>query len=365
MKILIVSDLLAYGGASKLINDLLPRLKGKGHDCELLILTDDHSKYLDNLAEAGIRCTVMSDNIKGHWKKIKYIREFIKNGKFDVVHANLFPVIYYVAFMKFMCKKCPALVMTEHSTDNKRRHKPYLRPLEQFVYSKYDRIISISSQAEEQLVKWLKRDKTNKFIVVENGIDLGHFVEAQAYKKQQLVSDCKKEDVLVTMVGSFSPQKNHENMIAAMKYLPDNFKLLLVGEGPLQNNIKNLVSALELENRVFFLGFRRDVAEIMHTSDVVCIPSLWEGFGLIAAEAMACGTPVTCSNVTGLSDVVGDCGLKFEPRVPENIATAIISTYTQEEKFERLAKGKDRSKQYDINRLVDDYERIYKEVSKS
>ena len=362
MKILIISDLLAYGGASKLINDLMPRLKNRGHYCELLILTDDHSKYIDKLTEIGLKISVLPKSIHGHMNKIKYIRNYIDKGNYDVIHANLFPVIYYVSIIKFIDSKCPPIIMTEHSTDNKRRHKRYLRPLEQFIYHRYDAIVSISIQAEEQLLKWLNATKNEAYRVIENGIDLVRYKEAKNYKKCDLFPNCNHEDIFLVMVGSFSVQKNHKNMILALKQLPENYKLLLVGEGPLQTDIEDLVRNNGLELRIKFLGFRKDVAEIMHTCDVLVIPSLWEGFGLIAAEGMASGIAIASSNVEGLSDVVGDCGLKFNPNSPEEIANTIKKVHENENKFDAINRGKARAERYDINRLVSEYEETYRRV---
>jgi glycosyltransferase involved in cell wall biosynthesis len=110
------------------------------------------------------------------------------------------------------------------------------------------------------------------------------------------------------------------------------------------------------------MGFRTDVAEIIHTSDLVCIPSLWEGFGLIAAEAMACGTAVVSSNVTGLSDVIGDCGYKFNPNEPQSISEAIIKTVKGKNKNLNIEKGKKHAEKFDIDRLVDEYLYIYEIV---
>src|SRR5699024_9391685 len=103
-----------------------------------------------------------------------------------------------------------------------------------------------------------------------------------------------------------------EKMIEALSKLDDRYKLLLIGEGPLLSQIQEKVKKMKLEKRVLFLGFRKDIPEVMHTVDLIVIPSKWEGFGLIAAEAMACGIPIVASDVMGLSDVVADCGLKCD-----------------------------------------------------
>ncbi len=285
MRILFLSDLLAYGGASKLIYDLLPRMKQHGNECELLILTDEHSKYVVDLGMKGISVSIVPKEVRGHWAKIQYIKKWIKNGSYDVIHANLFPTTYYCSIAKrLLGKHCPPLVMTEHSTDNKRRHKPYLRPLEKFIYREYDHVISISDKTQENLCKWLGTEGDKKFSVIENGIDVEAFRTAESLEKDKVCENYKKGDVLLLTVGSFTPQKNHIRLLDALALIPKNYKLLLCGEGPLENEIKEKIKALRLEDRVTILGFRKDVARIMHTADVLVIPSIW---GLLVPRGLA------------------------------------------------------------------------------
>ena len=114
-----------------------------------------------------------------------------------------------------------------------------------------------------------------------------------------------------------------------------------------------------------FLGFRRDVAKIMHSSDILVIPSIWEGFGLIAAEGMACGLPIAASNVPGLAEIVGDVGLKFEPEDPDSIKTAISSLYQIIDEGEMTARLQKRAKDYDINKTVQEYLAVYKKLARN
>ncbi len=360
MKILFLSDLLAYGGASKLIYDLLPRMKELGHDCELLILTNDHSKYIEDLIERGILVHVVPESIHGHCAKIIYIKRWIEKNHYDILHANLFPMTYYCSIVKkILGPKCPILVMTEHSTDNKRRHKKYLRILEKTIYKEFNHIISISEKTQEKLCEWLECIGDCRFSVVENGIDIEYFKNAEAIPREKLFLDFKEGDVLLLTVGSFTPQKNHLNLIKAMTFLPDNFKLLLVGEGPLFEDVKKSVLELGMEKRVTFLGFRRDVANIMHSADLLVIPSLWEGFGLIAAEGMACGLPIVASDVPGLSDIVGDVGVKFRPTNPNDIAHKIEFCVSKNKGNALNEKMLKKVSSYDINRTVYQYLKVY------
>lgn len=364
MRILFLSNLLAYGGASKLINDILPIMKAEGQVCELLILTDKHSKYVEDLREKGIVVNILPPSIRGHVSKIRYIKKYIMNGRFDVIHVNLFPMIYYVSIIKRLSgKKCPCIVMTEHSTDNRRRHKKWLRGVERFMYSQYNHVISISEKAQENLCSWLKAKGDKKFSVIENGIEIGTFERAIPYLKEELMPSYCDSDILLLMVGSFSPQKNHETMIDALKLLPKKYKLLLAGEGPLLEKIRDKVEKLSLKDRVVFLGFRKDIAQIMHTVDILVIPSIWEGFGLIAAEAMACGTPIVCAEVPGLSEVVGECALKFNPYNAEQIAQEILKLSKDELREEMVRRGRIQASKYNIIKTVEGYLLVYRNVT--
>jgi len=363
MKILFLSDLLAYGGASKLIFDLLPRMARQGNDCELLILTEEHSKYVDELRNQGVPVNVLPKDVKGHWAKIGYIKQWVEKGNYDVIHANLFPTTYYCSIIKrLLGKKCPPMVMTEHSTDNKRRHKAYLRPLEKFIYKNYDHIISISDKTQENLCKWLGTEGDKRFSVVQNGIDVEAFRTADPLEKKEVCGNYEEGDILLLTVGSFTPQKNHVKLLEAVAKLPSNYKLLLCGEGPLESEIREKVQALGLKDRVVFLGFRKDVARIMHTADILVIPSIWEGFGLIAAEGMACGIPIAASDVPGLSEVVGDAGVKFDPKDVSSIVESVKRLNpAQSNKYVIL--GSKRANDYSVEKTTAQYIGLYEQLN--
>ena len=361
MRILFISDLLSYGGASKLIYDLLPRMKKKGNDCELLILTDKNSKYIDELEDEGIKVQIVPKNIKSHTGRIYYLKKYIVSGEYDIIHAHLFPTIYYCSVIKrILGKKCPPIVMTEHNTDNRRRHKSYLRPLEQFMYKPYDHVISISKQTQTNLLKWIRPKNKNKFSTIENGIDVGKFQLAEPLDKKELYPEYREGNILLLTVGRFEKQKNHEGLIKAFAKLPTNYVLLLCGEGSLEHRIKMLVNELNVRERVVFLGFRSDVARIMHTADIMVIPSIWEGFGLIAAEGMAAGIPIAASDVPGLRDVVGDAGVTFNPIDSDEMSKIIISIGQKGKTKSMSSLGQKKAVSYSINRMVSEYLRIYK-----
>ena len=112
---------------------------------------------------------------------------------------------------------------------------------------------------------------------------------------------------IVLMVAAMREQKDHETLIRASKLLPQEYRIIFVGEGERMEEVQNYAR----ENgsaSILFLGRRADVPSIMKASDVFVLSSKWEGFGLVVVEAAATGLPVVASDVDGLNGVVKTIG---------------------------------------------------------
>ncbi|MCR4913789.1 glycosyltransferase [Ligilactobacillus salivarius] len=366
MKILFVNNGLAGGGVEKLLNDMLPLINESGNYCELLILFDDDAKYLESLRNNGVKVQIVPKKIynKGHFQRILYIMNYIKNNNFDIVHANEFPLIYYCSIIKtILGKKMPKLVMTEHNTDNRRRHIKLSRPLEKLIYRNYDKVTSISDKVQEVLLDWLRPNDRDKYVVVYNGIAAENFRNSKPYERSDLLPEISEKDKLLCVIGSLTEQKNYFFMLEVMESLPDNYHVLCLGEGPLKQKIISKIQQKGLQKRVHLLGFRKDAARILKTVDVLVIPSLWEGFGLIAVEALASQTPVVVSNVPGLAEVVGDAGIKCSVNNVDEFTRAIKKVTNDNEYARQLAKlGKKQVNKYDVRKMTKDYLKLYKQL---
>ncbi|WP_368493430.1 glycosyltransferase [Marinitoga sp. 1154] len=361
---------LGSGGAENLISEMLPIMNNiKGVEVDLLLLTDKNNVFDKKLKEKGIKIEIVPKRKLYSPYNIFYIKDFIIKNKYDIVHAHLFPTIYWVSLAsKLIFKNKPKFIMTEHSTHNKRREKKYLRFLERKIHFNYDKIISISQKAQENLILWLNPNEKhlNKFIIIENGINVEKFIKAKPYLKREINKKFTEDIKLICMVSRFSEQKDHPTVIKSLKELPENVHLILVGEGKLKSKNIKLASEIGVNKRVHFLGFRNDIPRILKTVDVVVLSSNWEGFGLAAVEGMSAGLPVIASDVPGLNEIVKNAGLLFSKGNSSELASKINELIMNRDKYNEISKKcLFKAYKYDIRKMTKNYINLYEQFYKS
>ena len=142
MRILHIINGLGRGGAERLLSEMLPIINEKEDiTINVLVLNDYKGVYIKSLIVNGVGVQTIPLRNLYNPLNVLYIRRYIIEGKYDIVHAHLFPTIYWVSIAsKLIFKNKPKFVMTEHSTYNKRRKKSYFRYIEKFIYSSYDKI---------------------------------------------------------------------------------------------------------------------------------------------------------------------------------------------------------------------------------
>ena len=165
------------------------------------------------------------------------------------------------------------------------------------------------------------------------------------------------------MVAGFRYQKDQETLIRAMKHLTIDAELWLIGDGARRPIIEQCIKNNKLSERVRLLGVRGDIPSIIKAADVVVQSSHWEGFGLAAVEGMAAGKPVVASNVEGLAQVVEGAGLLFPHGEEVALAKIINELLTNDCYYQQVAeKCTERAQMYDIQKMVDSYNNLYKSL---
>ena len=359
MNILQIIPTLQTGGAEKLLSEFIPICVKEGHTVDLLLFNGSDSIFLQSLKEQSI-CNVYYLG-KGSVYNPLFIlktRSFLK--KYDIIHVHLFPALYIAALAKILLWKNIPLVYTEHSTNNKRRNNSFLKPIENFIYNRYSKIITISSEVDEALRKHLTIN-SSKITTISNGIDINKYMTALPYNKKLFFN--KGNSKILIQVSSFRYPKDQATIIKSLKLLPDNINLLLVGEGPLKKDMEVLCQKLDLTDRVIFLGIRTDIPQLLKTADIIILSSAYEGLSLSSLEALSSERPLIASDVKGIHDVVNEAGILFDYQDANNLSKEVRHLLSDENYYTEIVKKCiARSNHYDIRKMVSSYIKLYKEM---
>ena len=352
MRILQVITSLSIGGAEKLVADFAIGLRERGHHVEVVAFDSKHTSIMQLLIDQGIK--VHSFHLGGsvyNPKNIWRVARVMRQG-WDIVHShNTAPQLFCA--IASLCAKAK-LVTTEHSSSNRRRAFKPLALVDMMMYSRYSKIICISQRAEESLRQYTNI-KSDKIITINNGIDYHRFSTASP------LPDLKSEGITaVTMVAGFRWEKDQATLIRALKLLPQNFHVYLVGIGVTEPDVRQLAQNEGVAERVHFMGVRDDIPQILAASDYVVMSSHFEGLSLSSLEGMACGKPFFASNVNGLREVVQGAGVLFEHENADELADKILWLHQNErERNEVVQACMSRAKAFDITATIDEYERVY------
>ncbi|PKL68749.1 MAG: glycosyltransferase family 1 protein [Methanobacteriales archaeon HGW-Methanobacteriales-1] len=225
--------------------------------------------------------------------------------------------------------------------------------LERYVLSrKFDLIISISDYTRKKLERYFPPEKITVIPPIVN------FPPVNAEKYSQTTISC---------VARLVEYKKVDNLIRAMHILIEDFPQLqckIVGTGPKDHDLKNLVKKLNLENNIEFCGFvekHEDVLKIIKSSHIFCLPSKVEGFGIVVVEALGCGVPFVASKIPPIMEASGEKGgLFFEPENWMELSEKIKYLLNNPQIYEKLQnEGADQYKKYEGVLITNQLEKLY------
>lgn len=356
MRILQVITSLRIGGAEKLIAEISPMLREKGHQVDVLAFDGVETHFKQMLREQGIN--VISFGEKCNVYNPLFIFKLASLMKhYDIVHTHNTAPQLFAAFGSMLCSV--VLVTTEHTTSNRRRDWKWYASLDKWMYRRYKKVICISDKAKENLHK--AHPSLDNLCLVYNGVNVGKFHEAQPI--ESLKDDTK---VRIIMVAGFRYQKDQDTLIKSIALLDKaKYELWLVGDGERRGELETLVSSLGISDQVKFMGIRSDVPEFLQTADIVVMSSHFEGLSLSSVEGMSVGKPFVASDVDGLHEVVDGYGLLF-PHGDEKALADTIERLSHNTDFYKKVADKcwERAQMYDIQKMVDSYSELYNSLSR-
>jgi glycosyltransferase involved in cell wall biosynthesis len=227
--------------------------------------------------------------------------------------------------------------------------------LRRAIANKAHLIITVSQHSKEDIIqKWgIPGDKVK---VIPNGVSK-RFRPVESFELIGNIREkygIKKDYILY--VGNFRPHKNVPTLLEAFAKLPtklrDNYQLVLTGKlDRYSTRLREMINNLRLDGEVVFIRmvYEEDLPALYSGAMIFVFPSLYEGFGLPPLEAMSCGTPVICSNVSSLIEVVGDSGVLVDPAESKNFVDAmelLLSNRSLRDTFRY--KGLQRAKKFSL-----------------
>lgn len=307
---------------------------------------------------------------RSNFKAYKELKKIIVNEGYDLIHTHT-PVAS--ACSRFACRKIKdvKVIYTAHGfhffKGASLKNWMIYYFLERILARWTDAVFTMNSEDFNNAKKFKMRSPNSVFNTNGVGVDLNKFMpqtkESKAeLRKQYGYSD---KDFIMIYVGELSKRKNQKQVIESMGLLKDKFsnlKLLLVGRGSLENSYRDLVKQLGLEEIVLFLGYRKDVPQLMGLADIAVSSSKQEGLPVNVMEAMATGLPLAVTNSRGNRDLVlNNCnGYVVKLGSKEEFASAVEKLYMSPEKRNEFGKKSlELVKKYSLENVLEELKNLY------
>ena len=354
MKILQVIPYFCFGGAEIMCETLSCALTQMGHSVTVVSLYDEHTPIAQRMEAAGIRILYLDKKLGLDLSMIPKLARIMRQEQFDVVHTHL-NVIKYAVVAARLCgiKRC---VHTVHNV----AHEEAEGRLQKIINTIYFKLgwslpAALSPEIQRTVVSFYGL-QAEKVPVIYNGVALSKCCPKEDYRLA--------EPAQLLHVGRFNAQKNHRGLLDAfclvLKEYP-NCRLTLIGDGELQEEIRQYAQDLGIQEKVSFLGNRTDVYPFLQAADLFLLPSKFEGMPMTIIEAMGTGLPIVASAVGGVPDMLEDgiSGMLVSCE-PEEIAQTVLQLLQQEDLRRGLGtKARERSVQFGAEHMARCYCDVY------
>lgn len=302
---------------------------------------------------------------------LKYISLYLRYpsieqlmGPVDVFHSPAHSPVYAY------CPPAKNWVVTVHDLftfklnygkDRQKLERKVLKIMDQ----KASRVIAVSQSTCNDLIE-LVPGLESRTVIIHEGVDHRFF---QAVFSSQLKTKYRLTSPYILYVGAADPHKNLLRLLNVFQRLAATFPHTLVLAGRLTDKyrpVQKRVKELNLSSRVIFTDAisEEDLPGIYKGADLFILPSLYEGFGLVLLEAMACGTPVAASNISSIPEVLGAAGDLFDPFSEDNMYDVCQMVLSDSELRRRMQIiGIEWARRFSWQKMAEETRKIYKEVS--
>lgn len=328
MRILHVLNELRPSGAETMLRAAAASWRQHGFTGEVLSTGEVAGAYADALRLAGYRIHHLP--FAKSWRFLVEFFLFVRRGGFDLVHLHTERACFWYAALAWAAGQ-RRLVRSIHAAFDFAGILRVRRSLQRWVMR---RVFGVQMAACSEAVARLEWDRFRNPAAV-----LGNWFDSDRYRPAVNPPRAADRPFVVVTVGNCSPVKNHAAVLHALARLP-NAQYLHAGCEEAAQAERALAQELGVAGRVQFLGMVTDLRPVFRAADLLVMPSLHEGFGIAAVEAMGAGLPVLLADVTGLRDFRTWSGGAIRYCAPEAVALeAAVRQFMELPPAERAAEG--------------------------
>lgn len=327
------------GGVEKVIYKLTTGISKHGINCDMLCTCADGNKLISLNPISNILCCGSRINLASTTFSISLIYKLQKIcNSYDIIHIHHPDPMAALALLLSRYKG--KVVLHWHSDILKQKRLLLLyKPIQNWLIKRACIIVGTSPVYVKKSP--FLQNVQNKITYIPIGINQISPIPSEVNKIKELYSNKK----IILSIGRLVEYKGYEHLIDSAKFLPDDYLILIAGDGPLRGALKSQIKEKHLDNKVKLLGYisNSDKYALYGACKVFCMSSVLktEAFGIVQIEAMSCKRPVVATNIpeSGVPWVNyhGISGLNVEPGEPEKLAKAFTTICEDDTLYERLS----------------------------
>jgi N-acetyl-alpha-D-glucosaminyl L-malate synthase BshA len=340
MKIAMVGHFPPHiGGISSYVYLLSKKLIENGDEVFVLTYPHENVHSIDGIevesAAApnikGLRGIIFS--LTGSMKLIQMVRE----NDINLIHAHYLSPPGLIGLMGSMVTGVPFCVTLHGSDVFLLSSNRILRPIFKLILNHALGVFVVSEAVKNKVLELEIPNLEDKIKITWNGVDTHRF-NSQNKGKLKKELGIEDEEPVILFVGNLVDQKGVKHLLRAKKLMEETSKLVIVGGGPLLQELKGMAEYESLKS-IIFTGPRSDVEQLIPDADIMVMPSMSESFGIALLEGMVMGKPVVATNVGGIPELVNeDVGILVEPKDPVALAEALDKLLKDPEMREEMGK---------------------------
>jgi L-malate glycosyltransferase len=360
---------LGMGGAERLLSSAIPYFDRNVYDYEVAYCVPSKNDLVPELERAQI--PVFCLNLKNSFDpRVAFkLGQLLRERKPDILHVHL-PYTGVMGRVVGRLTGIKGIVYTEHNVME--MYHPLTRALNLMTYSMSNTNIFVSEEVRRSVIKHRIVNR-NKVLVIRNGVALnsgnGPSKPLDEIKKSLGVP---KDHLVVGNVAHIRPEKGHEYLIQAAKYVIDQrprTTFVVVGReketGDI-NRLEGLAKELGIHKNIVFTGFREDVYDLMRIFDIFILSSLHEGLPIALLEAMSLGRPAVATSVGGVPEVIKDGynGFLVPAKNPKALGEGILKILQNDSLRQTMSQKAQQTTQneFSIQSMVGKVEQVYSSI---